>query len=68
MATQGSKAERKLQNAHCDGGKNRWAWDKLVALHKEQYTIMENHADYGYSGVDDGTKVPTFSKESKVLS
>ena len=27
-------------------------------LHKEQHTIMENLADHGYSGIDNGTNSP----------
>ena len=37
-----------------------WDWDKYVALHKEQHAIMESLTDYGYSGMDNGSKVCHF--------
>ena len=48
-----------------------WDWDKYVALHKEQHAIMESLTDYGFSGMDNGTKVLHFlqgimSSESEV--
>ena len=33
---------------------------KFVALHKEQHTIMEVFTDYGYSKIDNGTKICHF--------
>ena len=60
VARQAACAEGKLQNSHCNGGRNTWDWDKYVALHKEQHAIMESLADYGYSGMDNGTKVHHF--------
>ena len=47
--------ERKLQNSHYDGEKKGWDWNKYVALHKEQHTIMASLGDCGYSGIDDST-------------
>ena len=38
----------------------KWDWDRFVTLHKEQHTIMESLIDYGYSGMDNGTKVCHF--------
>ena len=31
-----------------------------VAFHKEQQTIIESHADHGYSNIVNGTKVCNF--------
>ena len=62
-----TKAKRKLQNSHYDGKKKEWDWDKYVALHKEQLTIMESLTDYGYSGIDKGTNVHHFLKGIKSI-
>ena len=64
VARQAVEAERKLQNSHYDGEEKMWDWDKYIALHEEQHTIMESLTDYGYSGMDNGT----FFKASKALS
>ena len=60
VARQAIDAEGKLQNSHYDGERKSWDWDKYVALHKEQHAIMESLTDYGYSGMDNGTKVHHF--------
>ena len=60
MARQATDAEGKLQNAHYDGERKTWDWYKYVALHKKQHTIMESLTDYGYSCIDNGTKVHHF--------
>ena len=57
VARQATEAERKLQDSHYGGERKSWDWDKYVALHKEQHAIMESLTDYGYSGMDNGTKV-----------
>ena len=57
VTMQATEAERKLQNSHYDGEKKSWDWDKYVAIHKEQHTIIESLVDNGYSGMDKGTKV-----------
>ena len=64
-AWQAAEAERKLQNS-CYDGKRIWLdWDKYVALHKEQHAIMESLIDYGYSRMDNGTKVHHFLRGIK---
>ena len=65
VARQATETERKLQSSHYDCEKDRWGWDKYVTLHKEQQTIMESLTDYGYSGMDIGTKACYFSQEIK---
>ena len=57
---QATDVEGKLQNFHYDDKRKTWDWDKYVALHKEQHAIMESLTDYGYSGMDNGTKVHQF--------
>ena len=48
--------------ADYDDEKKEWYWDKCDTLHKEQHTIMKSLADYGYSGLDNCTKVCHFLK------
>ena len=60
MARHAAEAKRKLQNSHYDGERKTWDWDKYVALHKEQHAIVESLTDYGYSCMDNGTKVCHF--------
>ena len=37
-----------------------WDWDKDITLHKEQNTTVESLTDYGYSGMNKGTKIRHF--------
>ena len=60
VTRQATDEERKLQTSHYDSERKGWAWDKYIALHKEQHAIMESLIDYGYSGMDIGTKVHHF--------
>ena len=60
VARQATEAERKLQNSHYDGKRNYWDWDKYVTHHNEQHVIMEHLTDYGYSDMDNDTKVHHF--------
>ena len=68
MARQATDAEKKLQNSHYDRKKKSWDLDKYVAHQKEPHTIIESLVDHGNSGIDKGTKVCHFLKESRVLS
>ena len=65
VARQAIDAEGKLQNSHYDGQRKAWDWDKYVVLHKEQHTIKESLTDYGYIGMDNGTKVCHFLQDIK---
>ena len=65
MARLVTEAERKLQKSHYDAEKKGRDWDKYVALHKEQHTIMESLVDHDYSGINHGTKVHHFLQEIK---
>ena len=49
VTKQATDAEGK--HSHYDGETKSWDWDNHVALHKEQHTIMESIADYGYSAI-----------------
>ena len=60
VARQAADADRKLQNPYYDGERKTWGWNKYVPFHKEQHAIMESLTDYGYSGMDDSTKVHHF--------
>ena len=60
VARQVAEAKGKLLHSHNDSERKTWDWDKYIALHKEQHTIMESHTDSGYSGMDNGTKVCHF--------
>ena len=60
VVRQSADAEGKLQKTYYDGERKTWDWDKYFALHKEQHAIMESLTDYGYSGMDYGTKVCHF--------
>ena len=54
---QATDAERKLQNSQYDGEKKGWDWDKYVAIHKEEHTMIKSLVHNGYNGMDKGTKV-----------
>ena len=55
----------KLQSYHYDDERKAWDWNKYITLHKEQHDIIESLTDYGYSGMDDGTKVCPFLQGNK---
>ena len=65
VARQVAVAEGKLQNSHDNSKRKTWHWDKYVALHKEQHAIMESQTNYGYSGMNNGTKVCHFLQSIK---
>ena len=67
VARHAAEAERKLQTSHYDGEKKGWDWDKYITLHKEQHAIMESLTDYGYSGMNNGTKVGHFLQGIKSI-
>jgi hypothetical protein len=37
----------------------QWTWKKYVQIHAEQHAVLNGLTDYGYSGIDNGTKVRT---------
>ena len=52
-----SSAEAKLRKATYIGEKKRWNFEKYVNMQKEQHNVLEGLTRYGYSGIDEGTKV-----------
>jgi hypothetical protein len=50
-------AERKLMDTVYNGEKCRWNFEKYVRLHVKQHAVLEDLVQYGYSGIDEGSKV-----------
>lgn len=50
-------AETKLRTSHYDGEKRRWNFESYVTMQKEQHEILQDLMEYGYAGIDEGTKV-----------
>ena len=67
VARYAAEAERKLQTSRYDGEREGWDLDKYVALNKEQHAIIESLTDYGYSGMNNGTKVHHFLQSIKSI-
>ena len=68
VAMQAVDSEEKILNFHYDGNRKMWSWDKYVALHKEQHTIMESLAEYSTVAWTMTPKSATFFKASRALS
>ena len=56
-ANQASLAEAKLKNSSYQGERRRWNFEKFVRMQVEQHEILNGLTKYGYSGIDDGSKV-----------
>jgi hypothetical protein len=52
-----SEAEAKLVSVSYTGERKRWTWEKYVQIHAEQHAALNGLTEYGYSGIDNGTKV-----------
>ena len=52
-----NSAERRLQDVDYDKERAKWNFDKYVKCHKDQHLILEGLVRYGYSGIDDRSKV-----------
>ena len=52
-----SEAEMALQMSTCDGEKRAWNWEKYVADYVKYHIILGNLMEYGYQGLDPGSKV-----------
>jgi hypothetical protein len=52
-----SEAEAKLGSVSYTGGRKKWTWENYVQNHAEQHAVLNGLTDYGYSGIDNGTKV-----------
>ena len=46
-----------LQMFMYDGEKKAWNWEKYVAQHVEYHNALGNLMEYGYQGLDPGSKV-----------
>jgi len=51
------QARTKLQNTHYTGEKPRWNFEKFVRVQVQQHIVLESLVSYGYSGIDEPTKV-----------
>jgi hypothetical protein len=52
-----SEAESKLGLVSCTGERKKWTWEKYVHINAEQHAVLNGLTDYGYSCIDNGTKV-----------
>jgi hypothetical protein len=52
-----SEAETKLTSTLCNGEKKRFTWETYVRIHTEQHSVLNGLKDYGYTGIDDSSKV-----------
>ena len=55
--TTASQAELSLQMSTNDGEKKAWNREKYIAWHVKYHIILENLVEYGYQGLDLGSKV-----------
>ena len=49
-------AEDKLIKATYRGEGRLWDFERYATLHKEQHTILERLKEYGYAGMEEGSK------------
>jgi hypothetical protein len=52
-----ARAEGKLQSTTYTGETKRWNFERYVALHVDQHTVLNGLTQYGYSGIDPRSKV-----------
>jgi hypothetical protein len=52
-----SEAESQLGSVSYTDERKKWTWEKYVQIHTEQHAVLNDLTDYGYSGIDNGTKV-----------
>ena len=52
-----SRAEAKLKDTSYSGEKRRWNFEKYIKTHFDQHAILTRLVEYGYSGIDDQSKV-----------
>jgi hypothetical protein len=52
-----ARAENKLQTTTYHGEQKRWNFERFVALHVDQHTILKGLMAYGHSGIDPRSKV-----------
>ena len=54
---QANKVETRIANLSYKGEQKNWGWDKYVDAHIEQHIIAKNLMPYGYSGIDERSKI-----------
>jgi hypothetical protein len=52
-----SETEAKLGSVSYIGERKKWTWEKYVQIHAEQHAVLNGLTNYGYSGIDNVTKV-----------
>ena len=52
-----AEAEFRLQHARYQGEQRRWNFEQYVKSHVDQHHILNNLREYGYSGIDEWSKV-----------
>jgi hypothetical protein len=57
VAHQANKVEVRIANLSYKGEQKNWGWDKYVDAHIEQHIIAKNLMPYGYSGIDERSKI-----------
>ena len=57
VSTTASESEIAFQMLIYDGEKRTWHWEKYVAHHIKYHIILGNLMQYGYQGLDPGSKV-----------
>jgi hypothetical protein len=50
-------AETNLASTMYNGKKKRLTWETFVRIHTEQHSVLNGLKEYGYSGIDDSSKV-----------
>ena len=54
---QANKVEARIASLSYKGEQRNWGWDKYVDAHIEQHIIAKNLMPYGYSGIDERSKI-----------
>ena len=54
---QANKVEARIASLSYKGEQRNWSWDKYVDAHIEQHIIAKNLMPYGYSGIDERSKI-----------
>jgi hypothetical protein len=65
MGNMASEAETKLTGTLYNSEKKRFTWETYVRIHTEQHSVLNGMKDYGYTGIDDSSKVHHLLKEIK---
>jgi hypothetical protein len=52
-----SESEAKLVSVSYTGKRKKWTWKSYVQIHADQHAVLNGLTDYGYSSIDNDTKV-----------